>query len=75
MSTFSRAVLIIALLIAASIARSDGIYNPGGRGVGFTDGVNNGGAAVAPPPLTNLRITNTGDFRITNTGDNRAVFP
>lgn len=31
----------------------------------------NGGGA----PLTNLRITDTGDFRVTNTGDNRAVSP
>lgn len=30
---------------------------------------------IAPPVLTNLRITNDGSFRITNTGDNRAVFP
>lgn len=32
-------------------------------------------SAAPAPPLTNLRITSTGDFRVTNTGDNRAVFP
>lgn len=36
-------------------------------------GSSDGGAS---PPLSNLRIINTGDFRVTNTaGDNRAVSP
>ena len=45
MSIFSRALLIIALLIAATIARSEGIYNPTAGGwFSFTGGVGGGGA-------------------------------
>lgn len=68
-----RIALILALLAVSTLARSDGIYNPTVGGWGFTDGINN--HAVPVVPLTNLRITNTGDFRITNTGNNRVVFP
>lgn len=34
-----------------------------------------GSSGGTPVVLTNLRITNTGDFRVINTGDNRAVSP
>lgn len=40
MSTLSKALLILALLAASSLARSDGIYNPTVGGFGF-NGINN----------------------------------
>jgi hypothetical protein len=49
MSIISRAILILALLAASTLARSDGIFNPGSRGIGFTDGVFNGGVPIPPP--------------------------
>jgi hypothetical protein len=58
MLTFSRALLIIALLVASTLARSEGIYNPtaGGwfsftGGAGGSGGISNasGGGAVATP--------------------------
>ena len=48
MSILSRAILIFALLLAATLARSDGIFNPGSRGIGFNDGISNVGAGAAP---------------------------
>lgn len=54
MSIFSRALLIIALLIAATIARSEGIYNPTAGGwFSFTGGVGSisGGISNGSPPV------------------------
>lgn len=63
----------LVVLIAYG-ARSDGIA-PGG--LGFQDGINNGGGAPgpAPPAVDHFRITNTGSFRITSTGDSRVISP
>lgn len=75
MSTRSKSwLLIAALTLIASAARSDGI-GPRSIGLNVFGGIGQQGAAVTPPPLTNLRITNTGAFRITNTSANRAVSP
>lgn len=49
MNIVARGLLIVAMLAASSLARSDGIYNPGAGGIGFKDGINNAGAAAAPP--------------------------
>lgn len=73
-----RAFLILLALIAAStLARSDGIYNPAGGQVGFTDGINNLGAGTGgvTPPTSNFRITDTGAFRVTDTGASRIIAP
>jgi len=55
MSISSRVLLIIALLLTATLARSEGIYNPGAGSFGFTftggvgsGGITNGGT-VTPP--------------------------
>jgi hypothetical protein len=61
-------ILIAAFIVSAGIASA---YAGGNMLLHVGQADSNGTA----PPLTNLRITNTGDFRITNTGDNRAVFP
>lgn len=67
-------VLIFALASAAAYAQ----FNKCGPGF-CPGGIFSGGGISAPgggvAPLTNLRITNTGDFRVTGTGDNRAVSP
>lgn len=47
MSTPSKALLILAMLVAASIARSEGIFNPTVRGFS-SDGINNVTASSAP---------------------------
>lgn len=69
-------IIIAAALVLAS-AGAFAQFNKCGRGFcpgGFGGpGFSGPGGGVAP--LTNLRITNTGDFRITSTGDNRAVSP
>lgn len=44
-----RALLIIALLVAATVARSDGIYNPTVGSWGFQDGINQAAPAVVVP--------------------------
>jgi hypothetical protein len=49
MLMFSRALLVFALLAASTLARSDGIFNPGSRGIGFTDGIFNGGVPIPQP--------------------------
>lgn len=51
MSILSRALLILALLAASTLAHSDGIYNPLSNEIGFTDGINNLsiGASVPQP--------------------------
>lgn len=50
MSTTSRTfLLVLALLAASTLARSDGIYNPGSLGIGFTDGIGNGGKIIPQP--------------------------
>lgn len=78
--------LAFALLLAfAFAAKADGIFTKNvigidgiysGKSIGGASGIANGtGGGAPPPPLTNLRITDTGAFRIIGTGDNRAVFP
>lgn len=64
------ALLLLAGTLAAAHAFGLGEGNRFGR-----LGVISKGTGTPAPPLTNLRITNTGDFRVTNTGDNRAVSP
>ncbi len=67
-----------ALLAAALVAASLGAAHALGIGkLGFQFGRVGapGGKVPAVVPLTNLRITNTGDFRVTSTGDNRAISP
>lgn len=64
------ALLMLLGTLAAAHAFSLGL----GNRFGHLGAVGNG-SGTPTPPLTNLRITNTGDFRITNTGDNRAVSP
>lgn len=59
--------LITIILVSASIAS----FAYAGNMLLFV-GSSGGGTA---PPLTNLRITDTGAFRVTDTGDNRAVSP
>jgi hypothetical protein len=44
-----RIVLIILALLASTLARSDGIYNPASNQIGFTDGINNLAIGVAVP--------------------------
>lgn len=65
------ALLMLLALAGAAHAFGLGLGNRFGK-LGAASG---GGTITPPPPLTNLRITDTGAFRITNTGDNRAVFP
>jgi hypothetical protein len=69
-----RIALALALTVAAGAAYAQ--FNRCGNGFCpgsmFGDGFRPPGGSIA---LTNLRITNTGDFRITNTTDNRAVSP
>lgn len=38
-------------------------------------GVQTSANSPPPPPLSNLRITNSGAFRVTGAGDNRAISP
>lgn len=64
MKTILAALFLISVGIAVAHANGFMMLH-----VGSADG-----SGVAPP-LTNLRITNTGAFRITNTGNNRAIFP
>ena len=40
---------MLALLAASTLARSDGIYNPGGRGINAFQGPLNGGAPIPQP--------------------------
>jgi hypothetical protein len=58
MSMFSRALLIAALLVASTLARSDGIYNPTVGRFG-SDGINNfaTASAVATCSGTGLNFT------------------
>lgn len=63
--------LALVLLTGAAHAFGLGLGNRMGR----LGAPSKAGSVTPPPPLTNLRITNTGDFRVTNTGDNRAVSP
>lgn len=74
----ARIVALICLLLAALIGSAAfAQFNKCGRGIcpgGITaPGFRTPGGGVAP--LSNLRITDTGDFRITNVPDNRAVSP
>jgi hypothetical protein len=46
MPTLSRAILILALLAASTLARSDGIYNPTVGTWGLPDGINNSAVPV-----------------------------
>lgn len=50
MSICNRAILAAALLLMSSVARSDGIYNPGVGGWGFQDGINGPGTPPVPQP-------------------------
>lgn len=52
MSISSKALLIIFALLASTLARSDGIYNPTSNQIGFTDGVNNLAIGSAVPQPT-----------------------
>lgn len=68
MPTCSRALLILALLAAAtSLARSDGISNPGFLSDGFTGGLSrksgSGGGGG-----TNFLLSNAGSALLVNTG-------
>lgn len=52
MSKFSKAALVIAAVVLAStLARSDGIFNPTSNQAGFTDGFNNLTIGVTTPPV------------------------
>lgn len=64
--------IAIFLAVIGALVAARGAYAQFCGGPGFCT---SGGGGGGPPVLTNLRITNTGDFRVTNTGDNRAVFP
>lgn len=71
---------MVRIIIAAALMLiSAGAYAQFNKcGFGFCPGTFGNGfppSGGGIPPLTNLRITNTGDFRITSTGDNRAVTP
>lgn len=67
--------LLLAVLMTAGAYAATVTPQIGG-GIGQSDGgISTSGAGPVTPVLTNLRITNTGDFRITNTTDNRAVSP
>jgi hypothetical protein len=48
----ARALLILALLVASTLARSDGIYNPTSNEIGFTDGINNLAIGTSVPQPT-----------------------
>lgn len=66
----SLAILFLVVVAGSAWAQFNGCPP------GFCPSVFGGGGKITPPPpLTNLRITDTGDFRITNTSNNRAVFP
>lgn len=64
-----------ALFVLVSIAAAHAFGLGEGNRFGKLGAMGGAGTVTPPPPLTNLRITNTGAFRITNTGANRAVFP
>ena len=53
-------LLIIFGLFLATAAKSDGIYNPTGGGVGFIDGVNNFTTSAAPPTCNGTLDLSTG---------------
>lgn len=65
--------LAIALVLTSIVAAS--AMGMGKLGFQFGRVGAPGGKAPTVAPLTNLRITNTGDFRVTSTGDNRAISP
>lgn len=67
--------LITLLVLCAGIYAAQAFGLGEGNRFGRLGAASKGGGGSPAPPLTNLRITNTGDFRITNTGDNRAVAP
>lgn len=69
------AAIALALLFAAALAKTALAFGLGGSGTKFGKLGLAGDNGVPPPPLTNLRITNTGAFRITNTAANRAIRP
>ena len=48
-------VILIGLLLATA-AKSDGIFNPSGGGIGFTDGINNFTASGGPPPACSNKL-------------------
>lgn len=70
--------IIVAVLIASVATSAAFAFGLGKEGTNFgrlgaiSNKKKSGGGGG---PLTNLRITNTGDFRVTNTADNRAVAP
>lgn len=70
-----RALIVVALLVMASAAYAQ--FNRCGAGFcpGSIMGSGFSGGSAPVVPLTNLRITDTGDFRITSAGDNRAISP
>lgn len=68
-----RAAIALLLLIGTLAAAHAFGLGKEGKNFGRLGSISNKKGSVGP--LTNLRITNTGDFRVTNTGDNRAVFP
>lgn len=83
------ALALAAVLLVAGLGAAYGQFGGGQTGipgagpqVGPVGGpqvpgqgpmISPGGGGIVP--LTNLRITNTGDFRVTNVPDNRAVAP
>jgi hypothetical protein len=70
MNKFFLATVILLGTVYAAAAQFNGCP------AGFCPSVFGGGGTITPPPpLANLRITDTGAFRITDTGANRAVFP
>jgi len=66
------AIAVLMLVGSLAAAHAFGLGKEG-KMFGRLGSLSNKKGAVVP--LTNLRITNTGDFRITNTADNRAVAP
>lgn len=70
-----RTILVLILLVLSVGAYAQ--FNKCGHGFCPNSLGGHGFVAVGGgvAPLTNLRITNTGDFRITSSGDNRAVSP
>jgi hypothetical protein len=67
--------VVAALLLIAAISAAHAFGFGLGNRFGRLGASGQGGSVTPPPPLSNLRITNTGAFRITNTGANRAVSP
>lgn len=61
------ALMVIALLALSSLARSDGIYNPGGLGVSGSDGIGNGGKII-PQPTGKILLVDAASFLLQTDG-------